>query len=83
MTNREALLRKISTAQFAAWELHIYLNTHIDDPEAVRKFKTYNEEAKALTKEYESKYGPLTIEQGDGSSWIKDPWPWEITGGTK
>lgn len=81
MTEREALLRKLSTAQFAAWELHIYLNTHPDDPQAVKKFKKYTGEARALTDEYETIYGPLSSEQSDGSSWIKDPWPWENAGG--
>lgn len=81
MTDREALLKKLSIAQFATWELHIYLNTHPDCPEAVKKFKKYTNEARALTEEYESQYGPLSSEQSDGSSWLKDPWPWENIGG--
>lgn len=81
MTEREALLRKLSAAQFARWELHLFLNTHRDDPEAVKRFKKYDEMTKKLTAEYEEKYGALTADQSDGCSWLKDPWPWDIDGG--
>ena len=41
MTKREMLLRKLSTAQFALWELHLYLNTHPTDLEALALHEKY------------------------------------------
>lgn len=80
MSNRTALLKKISVAQFAAWELHVYLDTHPHDQRALKSYNQYKEKAKALTAEFEEKYGPLTScdMYGDTSwKWIHDPWPWE------
>ena len=48
MSKRETLLRKLSTAQFALWELHLYLNTHPTDLEAL-----------AMHERYEIKYAKL------------------------
>ncbi len=80
MSSREALLRKISVARFAAWELHIYLDTHPNDKSALSKFQQYQKKANELTAEFEEKFGPLTAndEYGDSSwKWIQSPWPWE------
>ena len=80
MSERERLLRRISSAQFAAWELHIFLDTHPNDDEALRSFKKYNEMASMLINEYESKYGPLSSSGANGTSrwnWVNEPWPWE------
>ena len=80
MSTRESLLKRISVARFAAWELHIYLDTHPGDKAALRKFEQYNEKANQLTKEFEEKYGPLTANDvyGDSSwKWVNSPWPWE------
>ncbi|MBR3844851.1 MAG: spore coat protein CotJB [Clostridia bacterium] len=80
MSNREALLKKISVARFAAWELHMYLDTHPHDKRALKSYKQYEEKANALTAEFEEKFGPLTAGDlyGDSSwQWINNPWPWE------
>lgn len=81
MDNKEMLLRKISTAQFAAWELHIYLDTHPNDVQAIESYKKYQEKTKNYIAEYEKKYGPLCQGDplGDGRwEWIHSPWPWEL-----
>ena len=41
MNKREKLLRSISAAQFALWELHLYLNTHPADMEALSLHEQY------------------------------------------
>lgn len=74
---RDELLRKITEYGFASWELHVYLDTHPCDVAATMRLKRFNEKAEELKKEYEEKYGPLTIESGNGAEWLKDPWPWE------
>ncbi|MCR4924652.1 MAG: spore coat protein CotJB [Clostridiales bacterium] len=79
MTEREALLRKIAAKQFAIWELHIYLDTHINEPEAVKRSKKCKEELNVLVKEYENEYGPLTNDcSSTSSAWLKNPWPWDL-----
>ena len=56
MTKREMLLKKISTAQFAALDTQLFLDTHPGDEESVEKMKKYRDMAKPLIKEYEQKY---------------------------
>ena len=79
MPKREMLLKKISTAQFAALDTQLFLDTHPGDEESVEKMKKYRDMAKPLIKEYEQKYGPLTKNRNDANvwNWIKGPWPWE------
>ena len=84
MSPREALLSKISVARFAAWELHIYLDTHPKDKQALKRFEQYQTQANQLTAEFEEKYGPLTAGDTFGDSswdWINAPWPWECQEG--
>lgn len=79
MTEREILLKKISTYQFAALDLQLFLDTHPGDSETIIKLKQYKEMLKPLVDEYEQKYGALQKRAVEGNrwSWIKAPWPWE------
>ncbi len=79
MTKREALLKKISTYQFAALDLQLYLDTHPGDQDTIAQMNRYKKEAQPLIEQYEEKYGALTKQAEDGNSWewIKAPWPWE------
>lgn len=77
MNERQKLLQRISTAQFAAWELHLYLDTHPCDSSANEMFRRYTEEAAMLKKEYERRYGPLSVSASNEADWLMDPWPWE------
>ena len=61
MTKREMLLKKISTAQFAALDTQLFLDTHPGDEESVEKMKKYRDMAKPLIKEYEQKYNTSNI----------------------
>lgn len=79
MKNKKCmLLREISRIQFAAWELHLYLDTHQCDEKAMAMSKKYSERARELLKEYEDCYGPLTAGSQSGSEWLADPWPWDV-----
>ena len=82
MTDREMLLRKISTYQFAALDLQLYLDTHPDDGKAIEKLNMFKAKAAPLIEDYEKKYGPLkkSANEGNNWSWIKAPWPWESEG---
>ena len=41
MNKREKLMRSLSAVQFALWELHLYLNTHPTDLEAIALHEQY------------------------------------------
>ena len=30
-----------------------------------------------LKKEFEEKYGPLTLGENNSDEWLEDPWPWD------
>lgn len=77
MENKCKLMRELSSAQFAAWELHLYLDTHKCDKKALEMNKKYTMRANELMEEYEEKYGPLSPRSGSGEAWLRDPWPWE------
>lgn len=79
MNERESLLKRLSAAQFAAWETHLYLDTHTDDCQAMQARERYRAQYRELLKEYEEKYGPLSAGSAQSSSdWLADPWPWDI-----
>jgi len=75
--DRQMLTRRLSAAQFASWELHVYLDTHPTDKEAMEMCRNYDKKAGELKKEYERLYGPLSHETGGGCEWLKNPWPWD------
>ena len=76
---REILLKKISTYEFAALDLQIYLDTHPHDTAMIQKMNGFKEKLKPLVEEYEEKFGPLkkSMTSTNMWSWIKGPWPWE------
>ena len=76
--NRNKMLLRLSAVQFAAWELHVYLDTHPLDAEAALRYKELMNEYSLLLSEYEAAYGPVT-KPATGNEWLKDPWPWENT----
>ena len=83
MSEREKLLRRLSAAQFAAWELNIFLDTHPNNPEAIARYKAYKRTARELMAQFESKFGPLEAQNIYGDArfeWVNNPWPWEIEG---
>lgn len=83
MTERQMLLKKLSSYDFAAHELHMYLDTHPDDTSAEKAMNLYENKSAELREEYESKFGPLSADAADGCcwAWISDPWPWDIQEG--
>lgn len=77
---RNELLHDIQTANFAAIDLQLYLNTHPDDTDILTLYRTIVKRLQSLIKEFEASYGPLTPMGDDGKNewtWIKSPWPWE------
>lgn len=79
MNEKEMLFRKINALDFSMWELHIFLDTHPCDAEAIRKHDDLCRRRAVLVQQYEQKFGPLgiTCENGDRWEWVDSPWPWD------
>ena len=75
--NKSDLLKKLSAAEFALWDLHLYLDTHPGDLAAVGLYNKYHKKYMLLRDEYESVCGKLSPRNAQGVEWLKDPWPWE------
>jgi spore coat protein JB len=79
MTEQTKLQRQISAYGFAAWELHIFLDTHPDNCAAAQKLEETEQKQKALIDQYEAEYGPIleTSRSTSRWAWVSGPWPWE------
>lgn len=78
MNQRETMLKKLSAYQFTLWEMHLYLDTHPWDLQMVEAYGRASTKYKAMRKEYEEQFCPLTASKAQGFEWLKGPWPWEI-----
>ncbi len=80
MGRREQLLKDIGIVGFVVTDLALYLDTHPADHSAVEYFNHYNNISRQMTKEFSSKYYPLTLslaECGKDWDWGAAPLPWE------
>lgn len=77
---KEERLFDILKLKFALTDLNLYLDVFPNNTSYINTFNKYLEEEKKLCKEYEKKYGPLTLDninEENNWEWIKSPWPWE------
>lgn len=82
MTDRQAMLNRLSGAQFACYEMRLFLDTHPNDREAIAEACERCGRARELAEEYQEKYGDLTPStDGYRWNWVDDPWPWEYRKG--
>ena len=81
MNSQADLLTHIDALSFAMIDLNLFLDVNPNNKEAINLFNQYREEKKELTKEYEAKYGPITIDSNSLNSypwaWDNMPWPWD------
>ena len=79
MSEQEKWRRQLAAYCFAAWELHIFLDTHPNNCDAAKKLEEVRKKHKALMEKYEDKYGPIheTNQNTSRWAWVSDPWPWE------
>lgn len=79
MNEQAELLTYVDAYCFAAHDLNLYLDTHPNDKAMIQLFETFSNEAEKAIKEYESKFGPLYVNDTKGYSWAwnDSPWPWE------
>ena len=75
---REELMQKVQSYEFAINELALYLDTHPEDEKGIKLRRRYWNEVKGLKDKYQKVYGPLTINVPCNKwKWIDEPWPWE------
>ena len=75
------MLVNIGQMGFASHELNLYLDNYPNNRKALELFNKYSNMTNKLIKEYENKYGPLTvggIKEGVPCNWENEKWPWEV-----
>ena len=80
MTAKREQLKKISEVQFAFYECALYLDTHQNDTDGLKKYEMSRKKLSELVAKYEEEFGPLTLTGdfgNDGYDWANSPWPWE------
>ena len=80
MEDKNNLLKKLQSYNFAAYDMLLYLDTHPNDKAAFKMFKDLVECTKKTKMEYESNFGPLSAYSAaafDSFEWLNSPWPWE------
>lgn len=81
MNEQAKLLTDIDALCFAITDLNLYLDVNPNNQDAINLFNQYREEKENLTKEYESMYGPITLDSNSLNSypwgWDDMPWPWD------
>ncbi|MBR4799949.1 MAG: spore coat protein CotJB [Clostridia bacterium] len=79
---KDALLRRIQEACFAAHECVLYLDGHPGNRKALSMHAAFTKTANELTAQYESRFGPLTANSAGGTGgwgWTAGKWPWQET----
>ena len=81
MNDLAKLLTDIDSLSFAMIDLNLFLDVNPENKDAIKLFNNYREKKEKLTKEYEKKYGPITIDSDSLNSfpwaWNDMPWPWD------
>ena len=75
---QEKMLYNIQAICFAAHDLNLYLDMNPNDQSMITLFNDYLRKEEELIKEYESKYGPMTIKEDSMNEWVNNKWPWEV-----
>ena len=78
--NRDELLKMITALDFYIIDLHLYLNTHPTDSEAIMLYNNCVIKVKELREEYNKMFGMLLANNSTSNQpwqWIENPWPWQ------
>ena len=79
-TEQERKLFEIQSLCFAAHELNLYLDLHPENQSMLILMNDYIIKKDQLVKDYENKYGPLTLNSTENQTsfnWVNNTWPWE------
>ena len=81
MNEQAELLTYINALGFSMTDLNLYLDIYPNDKNAINLFNQYRKEKENIMKEYESKFGPITLNSESLNSypwsWDDMPWPWD------
>lgn len=80
MDSRCMMEKQLSAAQFAVWEIHLFLDTHPNDEDALSAYNQYLKRYEELHKTYTEKFGALSAQNttvGNTWQWVDAPWPWD------
>lgn len=81
LNEQARLLTYIDLYNFAMTDLNLFLDIYPNDKKMIELFSQYRAEYNRVVNEYESKYGPLTINCDASANypwmWDNRPWPWE------
>lgn len=78
--SRDEMLKRITELDFFIIDLHLYLNTHPDDSEAITLYNDCVMQVKELRDQYNMHYGMLLANNSTSKQpwqWINNPWPWQ------
>lgn len=81
-------LTELMALDFVTHELTLYLDTHKDDMEAFRAWKSFNALAQEAHRRYTELFGPVVVSDTADCAewaWVNDPWPWDqgLRGGNR
>ena len=77
---RNEMMRSVMEADFAVYDVQLYLDTHPEDEKALSMYTDLVRRAQDAKRAYEAAYGPITADAAAGKrewTWIRSPWPWE------
>ncbi len=73
-------MKKVMEADFVAYELQLFLDTHPEDAQAMEKYTEAVKCATSARRDYETNFGPITAASAAGKlpwQWISSPWNWQ------
>ena len=77
-------LAELMALDFVCNELLLYLDTHKDDTEAFKTYKSFLKLSAEAQQRYTERYGSVThadMENAGSFVWLNDPWPWDYVSG--
>ncbi|NLK38477.1 MAG: spore coat protein CotJB [Epulopiscium sp.] len=82
--DRDEVLNNLTSLDFMAVDLGLYLNTHPTDAEAIAAYNQVIEAAERVRAHYEENFGPLCSFRSFATNtsnwqWKDDPWPWQAS----
>ena len=81
INSQAEILTYLDSLSFAMIDLGLLLDVNPNNENAIKLFNQYREEKEKLIKEYESKFGPITLDSNSLNSypwsWNDMPWPWD------
>ena len=77
--DKELLMRQIMEAGFAMDDVALFLDTHPENQDALRYYKTVRDMRDQSMAAYERRFGPLRYTDVTSMSWnwVTEKWPWE------